>query len=149
MILSRTSEYALRIMAAVSMQRGAIPMRASEISEQISCPKHYLSKVLRKLVNAGLLKAEKGHGGGFLLAKRANQILFCNIMDAVDAPTKNKHCIFGWRQCDSKNPCILHHRWSKVNATFVEWSKTTSLEDIQKDAKSSEWLFSGRSNSLK
>lgn len=146
MILSRTAEYALRIMAAISTARGARPLRAAEISSEINCPKPYVSKVLRKLVSAGLLKAEKGHGGGFLLAKRSEQIFFCDIMEAVDTPTRQKHCIFGWRQCNSSKPCILHHRWNKVNSAFTEWSKNTSLQDIQKDAASSNWLFSSGDN---
>lgn len=142
MLLSRTSEYALRSMGAISIQCADFPVSASGISKQIGCPKHYLSKVLRKLVNAGLLKAKKGHGGGFVLAKQACQILLCDIMAAVDGPTKYRHYIFGWRQCDSKKPCILHHRWSKVNSAFAEWSRTTSLEAIKKDLESSQWLFS-------
>ena len=141
MLLSRTTEYALRIMAAVATSRGAIPLKAKDLSELINCPRHYVSKVLRKLVSAGLLKATKGHGGGFLLAKKAGQIYFSEIMNAVDLPTKNKYCIFGWRQCSSANPCILHYRWDRVNESFVEWAQHTTLEHIQQDAENSQWLL--------
>lgn len=142
MILSQTAEYALRIMAAISLSRGARPLRASEISDEITCPRHYVSKVLRKLVNAGLLKGTKGHGGGFLLAKSSENILFCDVIDAIEGVAKVKHCIFGWRQCNPEKPCILHNRWSKVSGAFNEWARTTSLADIQDDASRSEWLIS-------
>ena len=118
MILSRTAEYALRIMTSVALSQGARALRSKEIAASISCPAHYVSKVLRKLVKAGLLRAEKGHGGGFLLAKPADKILFIDVIEVVQGPSKNKHCIFGWRECDPDNPCILHHRWNSVSNSF-------------------------------
>lgn len=141
MIISRTAEYALRIMAAVATSQGAIPLKAAEIAGHISCPKHYVSKVLRKLVNGGLLRAEKGHGGGFLLSKKASDIKFSDILKAVDNPLRRKHCIFGWRECNSSKPCVLHNSWQNVSQSFVEWADQTSLMDIQADATRSEWLL--------
>lgn len=140
MILSQTSQYALRIMASIALSQGARPVTGKEIAENIRCPSPYVSKVLRKLVTAGLLKAERGHGGGFVLARPAEKILFCQVLDAVQAPKEVKQCIFGWRRCDPNNPCILHHRWNAVSSTFDDWSRQTTLADIQRDAKSSDWL---------
>lgn len=140
MILPQTAQYALRIMSNIALTRGAHPVRAKEISSQIQCPQHYVSKVLRKLVTAGLLKAERGHGGGFILARPAEKIMFCQVLEAVQGPLKAKQCIFGWRKCSNTTPCILHHRWNAVSDTFDEWSRTTSLADIQRDADQVEWL---------
>lgn len=140
MILSQTAQYALRIMTNIAVSQGARPVRAKEIAEKIRCPSPYVSKVLRKLVTAGLLRAEKGHGGGFFLARPAEKILFCHILDAVQAPKDKKQCIFGWRKCDPDHPCILHHRWNSVSSTFDEWTKTTSLAHIQRDASATDWL---------
>jgi len=146
MILSQTSEYALRIMACIALAQGARALRGKEIATSINCPGPYVSKVLRKLVTAGLLKAEKGHGGGFLLARPASKIRFIDVLEAVQGPAKTKHCIFGWRQCNPNNPCILHNRWTKVNNSFQTWARLTSLSDIQKDATSADWLRGGLNN---
>lgn len=116
-------------------------MRAVDISKIISASPHYVSKVLRKLVTAKLLNAEKGHRGGFTLAKPANQIKFIHVIQAVGPKIGVKHCIFGWRSCDAAKPCILHHRWQKVSGSFLNWARLTSLADIQSDAVKSDWLF--------
>jgi Rrf2 family protein len=128
-------------MANIALARGARPIRAKEIASEIKCPASYVSKVLRKLVTAGLLRAERGHGGGFLLARPAEKIFFCEVLEAVQGATEPKQCIFGWRRCDGNNPCILHHRWSAVSGTFAEWTQSTSLADIQKDAQRINWLL--------
>lgn len=142
MLLSQTSEYALRIMTTVAVSQRAQPLTAKEIASIIKCPSHYLSKVLRRLVKADLLKGTKGHGGGFLLAKPASKIFFCDIIEAVQKAPQKKHCIFGWRQCNSNKPCVLHHRWNSVSTAFNEWSRKTSLADIQLDSKGTDWLLS-------
>jgi Rrf2 family transcriptional regulator, iron-sulfur cluster assembly transcription factor len=142
MILNQTAQYALRIMTNIALAQGARPIRAKELSAEISCPAHYVSKVLRKLVTAGLLKAEKGHGGGFILAKPAKNILFCQVLEAVQTTDTKKQCIFGWRKCDPNNPCILHNRWSTVSGAFFDWTRATSLADIQQDARNMKWLTS-------
>lgn len=140
MMLSQTSQYAIRIMAGIALSRGASPLTARAISESINCPAHYTSKVLRSLVLAGLLRAGKGHGGGFMLARGADRIRFCDVLEAVQGAPSVKKCIMGWRSCDSKHPCILHHRWSSVSEAFQEWARATTLADIQRDAGELDWL---------
>lgn len=129
-------------MTNIALAQGAHPIRAKEIAEKIKCPSHYVSKVLRKLVTSGLLKAEKGHGGGFILARPANKIFFSEILQAVQEGMRPKQCIFGWRRCDSNEPCILHNGWDKVSTSFVQWTRETSLADIQSDAQKMNWLNS-------
>ena len=141
-MLSQTAEYALRVMTSIALAQGAGPVRAKDLATRIHVPNHYLSKVLRKLVTSGLLRAERGHGGGFVLSRPAEKIRFIDVLDAVQVTAEAKHCIFGWRQCNSKKPCILHHRWSTVSESFHQWAQATSLADIQSDARASQWLIS-------
>lgn len=140
MFLTQTSQYALRIMASVALARGAEPIRARDLAKNVGASPHYASKVLRKLVKAGLLRATKGHGGGFVLGRSATNVRLIQILDAVSAETQTKACIFGWRRCDSSNPCILHHRWNSVSSAFDEWARKTTLAEIQQDAEHATWL---------
>ncbi len=141
MLLSQTSEYALRAMSFIALKEGeAQALRAKDIGAAIAIPTHYLSKVLRRLVAAELLKAVKGHNGGFALARAAKKIKIVDVLGAVETNVPAKHCIFGWRACSSKEPCILHHRWSSVNEAFQNWARTTTLADIKDDAKREGWL---------
>lgn len=141
MILSQTSEYAIRATAYIALHQHDGPVRAKDMSAAISIPPHYLSKVLRKLVEKKILTATKGHNGGFLLARPAKKIKLVHILEAVEISIPPKHCIFGWRMCSSKEPCVLHHRWSSVNEAFQKWARTTTLADIETDAEKSQWII--------
>lgn len=132
-MLSKSSQYALRIMAHFALHDGKAPLRANDISEQVNIPIFYLSKVLRRMVTAGLLVGSKGHGGGFLIAKPANKIRFSHVLNAIDGDSTQRSCVFGWDICSDKNPCVLHNRWREVRGQFEKWAKQTTLADVKED----------------
>jgi Rrf2 family protein len=134
-MLSKSAEYALRIMAAL-----AEPNRATKnlvgsqvIAKETDIPSHYLSKILRRMVEAELLIAVKGHNGGFRLAKPAKQIRFVDILEAVEGKSKVPLCVFGWDACSDKTPCALHHRWKEARVSFQGWAVKTTLQDVKED----------------
>ena len=130
MLLSQTAEYALRAMARLATAPEGKPIRAVDLSRSTGIPTHYLSKVLRRLVLANLLKSQKGQGGGFSLSRAPSEIAFIEILSAVDAFPTQGRCAFGWGQCDATDPCPLHHSWSHLNDRIQEWASGTSLEQI-------------------
>jgi alkaline phosphatase D len=62
--LSQTAEYALRAMAWLALRSPHEPVLARELSQGTQIPAQYLSKILRRLVLAGMLESRKGRGGG-------------------------------------------------------------------------------------
>jgi Rrf2 family protein len=142
MLLSQTSEYALRAMAWLAAAPRNVPVRAKDLSEGSGIPPHYLSKVLRRLVLADLLVSQKGQGGGFVLARSPEEIRFIDILAAVDSYPTQGRCAFGWGLCNETNPCPLHETWSELNDTIQNWAATTTLANVQTEALGSPW--SGR-----
>lgn len=136
MILTQTAEYAMRAMAAVAMTDENCPCRTRDISHTTGIPSHYLSKIMRKLVEAGLLLSKKGHGGGFVMARPPEEIRFIQILEAVDFDVEPTGCAFGWGACDASNPCPLHPAWAKLKSGFSVWAESHTLADISKTALS-------------
>jgi len=144
MILSQTAEYALRAMAWLTTVPVGKPMRVKDLSVATGIPSHYLSKVMRRLVVAGLLTSQKGQGGGFLLSKAPDEIRFIDILAAVDAySTTDERCAFGWGQCDAVHPCPLHGSWTRLNEQLRSWAEGTTLADIAKAGAENRDLRTG------
>ena len=133
MVLSQTAEYALRATAWLESAPAGEPTRAKDLSAATGIPTHYLSKVMRRLVLAGLLNSQKGQGGGFLLSRPPREIRFLDILTAVDAFPGAGHCAFGWGECDEIHPCPLHGSWSRLNEQLQSWAEGTTLADIARD----------------
>ncbi len=131
MFIPKTAEYAMRCMAQIALLPWESSISASELNELVTVPRDYLSKILRKLVAAGLLIGEKGHGGGFRLASPPSTISYLKIFEATGFILKPEHCAFGWGGCDSEHPCPLHNTFSELNRQLSNWAATTTLADIE------------------
>ena len=135
MVLPQTAEYALRAMAWLATLPAGEQVRAVDLSVTTGIPTHYLSKVLRRLVLAGLLNSQKGQGGGFSLARPASEIAFLDILTAVDAYPVQGRCAFGWGDCEVNNPCPLHPAWSRLSELLQEWASESTLAEVARNAE--------------
>jgi len=129
-LLSQTAEYALRAMAWITLRSPDRPVLARDLSMQTSIPGQYLSKILRRLVLAGILESRKGRGGGFTLARPPARISFRDVLEAVDAYPAEDRCAFGWGACNSRRPCPLHGSWGSMATAFREWATRTRFEGL-------------------
>ncbi len=127
MHVNQTAQYALRVMMHLASQGSDGPSRARDLSRSTGVPLAYLSKVLRRLVTGGLLRAQKGHGGGFVLARRRDRIRLMDILATVGGTLERDLCILGGGQCAAADPCVLHDSWSELNDAFHHWSRRTTL----------------------
>ena len=131
MLVSQTSEYALRAMAWLASAPPDEPVRSRDLAAGSGIPLHYLSKILRRLVLAELLVSQKGKRGGFVLARPTHEIRFLDILAAVDAYPTQGRCAFGWGECDELNPCTMHDTWSELNERILSWAANNTLADVQ------------------
>ena len=126
-LITQTAEYALRAMSCLA-GRGDDFARAEDISESARVPRAYLSKILRKMVVAGLVEGKRGHHGGFRLARAPKNITLQDVLAAVDALPTNE-CAFGHAACDKRHPCPLHDSWMDLKSTYLTWMNRHTLAD--------------------
>jgi Rrf2 family protein len=75
-------------------------------------PRQFLSKILHQLGQKGLVRSQKGPGGGFTLARSTQELTLSEITVAVDGTQEiSKHCILGLELCSDATPCALHDAW--------------------------------------
>jgi Rrf2 family protein len=105
----------MRALAELAMVERGTWMRTADLAERTGVPEAYLAKILRRLVACGLLHGQKGHHGGFKLARSAERIRFLDVLRALDALPSPNQCAFGWARCNASKPCPLHPAWSELN----------------------------------
>ncbi len=129
MLLPQSAEYALRALSCLLDLPAGTGLRSSDLAERSGVPAAYLQKVLRRLVEAGLLDSRKGHGGGFRLARAPGSIRFADVLDAMDSEPP-KACAFGWDRCDASHPCPLHPAYAALRTSFDAWASGVTLADV-------------------
>lgn len=126
-MFNQTTIYALRAMAALGELATDTKVPLRELTERTGVPRHYLGKVMRRLVVAGLVRGERGHGGGFSLRRAPVDITFADILVSLGAVPEPGVCVFSWRHCNPDQPCALHPAWTRLQEIFDQWAKTTTL----------------------
>lgn len=119
-------------MVHLSLQDASTLVPAKELAEETNIPRSYVSKIMRQLVTAELVRSHRGHHGGFQLACPMEDISVLKILSAVDSSEESIHqCGFGWEQCSNDEPCPLHETWGDLRSRFLEWAETTTLSRIR------------------
>jgi Rrf2 family protein len=89
MRLSRKSDYALRALFGLVASVGKAPVSIRELAERYDVPKRFLEQIMLELKSRGWVKSIPGRDGGFMLAKRPDQITMGEVVrhfDGILAP---------------------------------------------------------------
>jgi Rrf2 family protein len=120
-------------MAHLATLEDGASVPAADLAAASRIPRHYVSKLMRRLVIAELVVSRRGHGGGFTLVRAPSEIQFVDILEAVGFPADTDSCVFGWDKCNPDEPCPLHPSWSRLKASFLAWARETSLGDVREN----------------
>jgi Rrf2 family transcriptional regulator, iron-sulfur cluster assembly transcription factor len=135
MFLNQTSHYALRAMTGLVISGSNEPVRSKELAEQTGVPSHYLSKIMRKMVEAGYILSRKGHGGGFIMKIAPSELRIIDVLTAAGFNIDEQPCVFGYNECSDHKPCPLHPVWKRLKNCFTDWACNTTFEDIRQESR--------------
>jgi Rrf2 family protein len=86
MKLSSSVSYAIGILLQVHTKGQEGPTTAATIAAGCKFPPRFLYRILRRLVDAGLLTGVSGPGGGYALARPPRKITLLDVVTAVEGP---------------------------------------------------------------
>ena len=82
MLLTRASEYALLSLDVIRNSDG--PIGAEQLATELCIPKSFLAKILQSLAKQGILESRKGAHGGFILARKIDEISVNEVIFAAE-----------------------------------------------------------------
>jgi Rrf2 family protein len=127
-MLSQTVEYALRAAVYLAGQKG-LPQTNEQIANVTKVPAAYLSKVLQSLTRAGLVQAQRGVRGGFLLARDPADLTILEVVNAVDPIQRIKVCPLGLKS-HGVELCPLHRRLDEALAEVEQAFADSTLAEV-------------------
>jgi FeS assembly SUF system regulator len=92
MRLTHLADYAVVLMTAAARRPAAARLSATELSAETGVPLPTAQKLMGTLAGSGLLSSVRGAGGGFTLAKPAEEISLADIVEAVEGPIAMTVC---------------------------------------------------------
>jgi len=138
-LISQGSQYAISAIIALSKQAGNEAISASSLSKLLNCPSAYLSQVLAKLKEPGILNSQRGLNGGVYLAKPIEQITMMDVISAIDGTEFFDKCFMGIEGCGNIEPCPFHEFWSNERKKIESWLRDTTFAQV--DEKMTQTWF--------
>jgi len=130
MQLSKSSQYAIRILAYMANQQNSEVLSATELSEKLEIPYKYLTKLMTDIVKAGLVISVRGRDGGYSFAKPPSEILIENILEIFHDSIQDQQCVLGIGFCNTKCKCALHDQWMEPKLLMQKMFRESTLEAI-------------------
>ena len=111
-------------------------VQIKEIAEREQIPAKSLEQILLTLKNAGLLQSKMGMGGGYHLAKPADQITLGHIVRVLDGPLAPLRCVSQMAYepcgCPDEQTCGLRMVMGDVRNAIAGVLDYTTLADVAK-----------------
>jgi Rrf2 family transcriptional regulator, iron-sulfur cluster assembly transcription factor len=139
MLFSKSFGYCLRGVLYIAAAKGERSMVSlDEIARHLQVPRHFLGKVLKRLVKSGVIDSRRGTTGGFTTNTSTLHTNLYRILEVTNDALQLETCIVQYRRCNPENPCPLHHKIEPLSTQWQETMKVLTIEDL---LKMGHWEF--------
>ncbi len=131
-LINRDTDYAIRAIKKISEGKNPVyPVKM--LAEELDLPTPFLRKILQKLASAGILNSYKGKGGGFSLARDADDIYILEVMEAFQGEMKLSECIFKKSMCSFSESCVLRKKIISIQKLVQDELEKISIGHLIKE----------------
>ncbi len=134
--LTSRSSYAIRAVLAIARAErdgppgAALPMPMSRIAAEMSIPRRFLPQVMGDLVRAGIVAAQVGRGGGYVLVRSPAALSILEIIEASEGDTRRSRCVLRGVACDADRTCVVHVVVDEAQRALRDRLSEATLADV-------------------
>jgi len=132
MKFSTRTTYGLRAMIILAKNYDKNNISLSKIAKEENISLGYLERLFARIKKAGLVKAEKGSSGGYVLAKDSKEITIFEIIKALEGKMSPFHCLSedGKIYCSTNCKCGATKVLVKVQNAVNNTLKSINLKEL-------------------
>jgi len=129
--LGKLTDYGLVIMACIAKNDPASLRTARDLAQESRLPLSTVSKLLKELLQSGLLVSHRGTKGGYVLARDAREISVLEIIAAIEGPMALTECstdVTG--VCTLESGCPIKSNQQVINQAIRGVLDKVTLSDL-------------------
>ncbi len=105
---------------------------ATAVSRQVHIAVPTVSKILKILLDSGLVISMRGAGGGYRLARQPEKITLAQVISAMEGTPALTECSQAAGTCAQDTVCALRHNWRVINRVILTALENLTLADMAK-----------------
>tara|TARA_R110000850_G_scaffold32172_27_gene88280 strand:- start:1225 stop:1692 length:468 start_codon:yes stop_codon:yes gene_type:complete len=130
MKLTSYTNYALRSLQLAAIKSPAL-VRVDDVVKIHNLSKPHVMKIVHQLGRAGYLDTVRGRGGGFRLARSADQIIVGDVVRLTEGPLDVVECFNPVKNtCPLIGICVLSRKVQEATAAFMAVLDNLTIADI-------------------
>ena len=122
----------MRAMAYLASAPPGTFVLTDKVALNMAVPSVFLSKIMKQMVEAGLVTSKSGPGGGYSLARPAAEINFRDVLEAAEGPVQMVPC-----QSETGEQCAIHQHcsqlqvWDAIRIRIADVLEDYTLDRVQ------------------
>jgi Rrf2 family protein len=129
MEISRRTDYAIRLIAALLLNEGT-PLSVREAASMQNVPYAFARSIQHDLVCAGILTSIRGARGGMLLAVDPTELTLYRLIEVVQGPVSVAICTNDKDWCARRPRCQFHRVWEGANALLRDYLTSVTIQEL-------------------
>ena len=131
MNIGRRVDYAVRALSYMAAKPCDLIIGSKEIARHQDIPSHFMSKIMKDLVAAGLVRSHVGCKGGFSLARLPQSINLKEVYEAVEKPLALMECLEKDHACcPYDSVCTQISVWERAQGLLAEFLAGISIDSL-------------------
>ncbi|WP_339290975.1 Rrf2 family transcriptional regulator [Paenibacillus sp. FSL E2-0201] len=127
---SQATDYALHAMLYLVTAASDKPVGVQLLAEKLGVSQTYLSKMMTKLVKAGLIQSAPGANGGYRLKRKSEEISFLDIIHAIEGTASLFEC-----SLDHGSECLIQQVVIDAERQMEQYLENKKIADLAKTMK--------------
>lgn len=128
--ITKLADYGIVLLTHFASSRPKAVRTARELSVETRIPLPTVSKILKALAREGVLNSHRGVGGGFALARAADDISVADVITALDGPIAITECLEDDTACGHESMCVIRTNWDRINRVVREALSGLSIAEM-------------------
>lgn len=143
MRITQEADYALRIVSQLAVADTICG--AAEIADQTGVPERFAHKILRKLLQGGVVRSYPGAKGGYQLLRDPHELSMLEIIEQIDGPMEISKCADDGYICSRngscKTQCVYHQVFRQISSDIAEKMRKLTIAALTDPGKEIEEIL--------
>jgi Rrf2 family nitric oxide-sensitive transcriptional repressor len=136
--INRQTDYAVRVVLALSKRPKGTRVSSSEIGREMLIPPALLQRIVAELANGGFIQTQAGRDGGITLARSPMEINLLQVTEHFEGPILLSDCIINPGDCPFERKCPVRCQWLRLKDILRDEMERITFEQLVEDAAAIE-----------
>ncbi len=128
--INRQTDYAVRVILALSKKGTSKRVPTAEIGHEMLIPPSLLQRIVAELAGGGFILTQAGRDGGITLARAPKEITLLEVVEHFEGELYLSDCVLKPGECPFDRKCPVHCQWVRLKNILRDEMARITFEQL-------------------